>query len=144
MSSPDLSAVRVQRRASVQCVSANPNEVRVRGRSSPRFSKSSLITHHPPLCFFPFLVAVSIAASRCRFWLPFGRTKSLRGTILPQASTTEGKAVETENSILKERGNDSPAPPQDFGYTRMRVWPSARRCRRQATACAGPPPTAPN
>ena len=28
--SPDLSEVRVQRRASVQCVSANPNEVRVR------------------------------------------------------------------------------------------------------------------
>jgi len=34
-SSPDLSAVRVQRRALVQCVSANPNEVRVRGAKFP-------------------------------------------------------------------------------------------------------------
>gem|GEM_PF-1398167 len=37
MSSPDLSAVRVQRRASVQCVSANPNVVRVRGAKFPKF-----------------------------------------------------------------------------------------------------------
>jgi len=35
MSSLDLSEVRVQRRASVQCVSANPNEVRVRGAKFP-------------------------------------------------------------------------------------------------------------
>src|SRR5208282_6780032 len=35
MPSPDLSEVRVQRRAPVQCVSANPNEVRVRGAKLP-------------------------------------------------------------------------------------------------------------
>ncbi len=32
------------------------------------------------------------------------------------------------------------APARISAYTRMRVWPSARRLRRQATACAGPPP----
>ena len=35
MPSPDLSEVRVQRRAPVQCVSANANEVRVRGAKLP-------------------------------------------------------------------------------------------------------------
>jgi hypothetical protein len=35
MPSPDLSEVRVQRRAPVQCVSANPNGVRVRGANVP-------------------------------------------------------------------------------------------------------------
>ena len=34
--SPDLSEVRVQHRASVQCVSANPNVVRVREQMSPQ------------------------------------------------------------------------------------------------------------
>jgi hypothetical protein len=55
----------------------------------------SPITHHPSPFFFPLLVAVSIAASGCRFWLPllvaasgrrfwspFDKAKSLCGTIL--------------------------------------------------------------
>ena len=36
----------------------------------------------PSACIFPLLVAVSFAASRFRFWLPFCRLKSFRGTIL--------------------------------------------------------------
>ncbi len=40
MSSPDLNEVRVQRLTSAACVSANPNQVRVRGQSSPSFSAS--------------------------------------------------------------------------------------------------------
>jgi len=34
------------------------------------------------LYFFPFPVAVFIAASGCRLWLPFGKPKSPRGKIL--------------------------------------------------------------
>jgi hypothetical protein len=37
----------------------------------------------PATVFLPLLVAVSIAASGCRLSLPFGKTKSLCGTILP-------------------------------------------------------------
>jgi hypothetical protein len=32
-------------------------------------------------CFLPLLVAVSISASRCRFWLPFGGPKPLYAMI---------------------------------------------------------------
>jgi hypothetical protein len=35
-------------------------------------------------CFLPLLVAISIAASGCRFWLPFCKAKCIHDTISPQ------------------------------------------------------------
>jgi|GEM_PF-1047723 hypothetical protein len=64
--------------------------------------------------FFPLMVAVSIAGFRCRFSLPFGRSKPLRGRI-PSESDTSGKAGGLENHGLLKAGRwdrqpDCPRP----------------------------------
>ncbi len=49
--------------------------------SSPFEFLILFMRHSTASCFLPLLVAASIAASRCRFWLPFCRSKSSRSII---------------------------------------------------------------
>jgi hypothetical protein len=61
-------------------------KIQLATRNAQPATRPVLSIHDSPLLsFFPLLVAVSIAASGCRFWLPFGERKYFHGTIIAES-----------------------------------------------------------